>query len=212
MIGEIPTRLYEPPAATGLLLLGHGGGHSKDGLRFVGLARRYAEQTGLAVVCIDAVDHGERRPSGATAELPREWHSAAIDQMVQDWGTTVGALSSIGPPVAYVGFSMGAIFGLPTVAALPTVVRAVFVVGGIPGGDWIDDAPLRPLLEHAAAELGHVDVLMLNKTADDQFPVEDVQALYDSMRARSKQLIFWPGRHDDWPDAMIDESVEFVNR
>ena len=53
---------------------------------------------------------------------------------------------------------------------------------------------------------------LLNKTADDQFPVEDVQGLYDAIRARSKQLTFWPGRHDDWPEAMIDESVEFVNR
>src|SRR5581483_10796341 len=43
----IPGRLYEPDGARGLLLLGHGGGGSKDEERFVGLARQYAEGTGL---------------------------------------------------------------------------------------------------------------------------------------------------------------------
>lgn len=55
LVGAVPTSLYEPVGARGLLLLGHGGGHGKDGPRFVRLARRYAEKTRLAVVCIDAV-------------------------------------------------------------------------------------------------------------------------------------------------------------
>jgi hypothetical protein len=60
----IPARLYDPGDASGLLLFGHGGAHSKDSERFVRLSRMYAEHTGLAVVCIDAVDHGKpsRRP------------------------------------------------------------------------------------------------------------------------------------------------------
>jgi hypothetical protein len=48
--------------------MGHGGGHSKDGPRFMQLARHYAAATGLAVVCIDAVDHGERRPADASGK------------------------------------------------------------------------------------------------------------------------------------------------
>ena len=66
-----------------LLLLGHGGGHSKDAERFVNLSRQYAEMTGLAVVCIDAVDHGERKRAAATADVPRGWHSNTVDRMVQ---------------------------------------------------------------------------------------------------------------------------------
>src|SRR3954467_14583558 len=69
-LGAVPAKLYTTADAQALLLLGHGGGQSKDAPRFVELARRYVEQTGLAVVCIDAVDHGERKPPAATADLP----------------------------------------------------------------------------------------------------------------------------------------------
>lgn len=116
---RIPGRLYDPGDARGLLLFGHGGGHSKDSERFVRLSRHYAEQTGLAVVCIDAVDHGERKPKPVGARVPPQWHSKVADQMVADWQKTADALSSIGPVLAYAGFSMGMIFGAPTVAAMP---------------------------------------------------------------------------------------------
>lgn len=83
-LGNVPTRIYRPRDAQTLLLLGHGGGHSKDEDRFVSLCRYFADETGQAVVCIDAVDHGERRPHGATADLPRAWHSRAVPAMVDD--------------------------------------------------------------------------------------------------------------------------------
>src|SRR5687767_1987416 len=85
-VDGIPARLYEPDGASGLLLLGHGGGRSKDGDRFVSLARTYAERTGLAVVCIDAVDHGERAhpQADASSGLPARWHSSATEPMVAD--------------------------------------------------------------------------------------------------------------------------------
>ena len=66
---------------------------------------------------------------------------------------------------------MGAIFGLPVVAAIPSVSAAVLVVGGVPAGDWLDDPALEPLLLDAAT-----------------------------------------GRHDDWPDAAIHESIAFVRQ
>ena len=96
--GGVPARLYDPGGATGVLLLGHGGGQSKDGERFVRLARAYAEGTGLAVVCMDAVDHGERAPkAGTSTGLPPRWHSTAIGPMVADWQRMADALASIGP-------------------------------------------------------------------------------------------------------------------
>ena len=209
-VDGIPGRLHAPDGATGLLLLGHGGARSKDSGRFVDLSRTYAERTGLAVVCIDAVDHGERAPANGEPGLPARWHSSATEQMVADWHTTADALASIGPPVAYVGFSMGSIFGAPTVASMPSIAAAVFVVGGIPTGMGIDDPPLRGRLLDAAAALTNPQVLMVNLTHDDIFAVEDVHELFDAVPGRRKRLMFWAGEHDEWPEEAIDHSVAFI--
>jgi pimeloyl-ACP methyl ester carboxylesterase len=207
----IPAKLYRPAGARDLLLLGHGGAESKDSDRFVRLCRLYAERTGLAVVCIDAVDHGERMPPVAGASLPAAWHSNAIDQMVDDWVTTVGALSGIGPAVAYVGFSMGAIFGVPTVGALASIKAAVFVVGGVPAGGGIEDPPLRRLLLQAASQLGQPHVLMVNTTGDEIFPVDGVHELFDAIPGLDKRLMFWAGEHDDWPPEALEHTIAFIN-
>lgn len=205
-----PTRLYDPGSTDGLLLLGHGGGRSKDGERFIGLCRQYATRTGLAVVCIDAVDHGDRRPAVASPGIPRGWHSSVMDRMVSDWRRVANSLASIGPPVAYVGFSMGSIFGIPTVASLSSIRAAVFVVGGIPSGDGIKDDSLGQLLLQEAATLHGPSVLMLSKDDDEVFPVEGAQALLDAIPGAKKYLEVWPGAHDDWPQDLIDRSVEFL--
>jgi pimeloyl-ACP methyl ester carboxylesterase len=210
--GGIPARLYHPDGAKGVLLFGHGGGHSKDDERFVRLCRTHAGRTGLAVVCIDAVDHGERRPEGVVSpDLPPRWHSGATPQMVADWQLTADALSSIGPAVAYVGFSMGAIFGAPTVAAMPSIRAAVFGVGGIPAGMGIDDPPLRAMLLDAASRLGHAQVLMLNMTLDEIFRTDDVHQFFDRIPGGRKRLMFWEGEHDDWPAEAIRHSTTFIN-
>lgn len=210
-IDDVPARFYEPEGATGVLLFGHGGGHSKDSERFVRLARVYAEQTGLAVVCIDAVDHGDRKPEAASTGLPRGWHSGATAQMVMDWQKSAEVFSRIGPAVAYVGFSMGAIFGAPTVVAMPSIRAAVFFVGGIPTGMGIDDPPLRSRLLEAAAELDRPQVLMVNMTKDDIFRTEDTHAFFDAIPGRRKQLAFWEGGHDEWPAEAIEQSIAFIN-
>src|SRR4051812_25077573 len=60
----VPAKLYDPGDARGLLLLGHGGGSTKDDDLMVSLGRELAEGTRLRVVCIDAVGHGERADGG----------------------------------------------------------------------------------------------------------------------------------------------------
>lgn len=208
----VPAKLYDPGCARGLLLLGHGGGQSKDGERFVRMSRHYAEKTDLAVVCIDAVDHGERAPAAAGPGIPRRWHSSAAQQMVADWTTTVAALSGIGPPLAYVGFSMGMIFGAPVVVTMPSIKAVVFGVGGIPAGGGIDDPPLRSMLLEAASKLEAPQVLMINKTADEVFPIEGTHEFFAAIPGDRKRLMFWPGTHDDWPAEAIRHSVDFVNQ
>ena len=211
VVRAVPARLYEPAGAAGLLLLGHGGGRSKDADRFVALARHYADSTGLAVVCIDAVDHGERRPAAVAGDgVPRGWHSRAIPQMVSDWREVADELGTIGPALAYVGFSMGVLFGLATVASMPTVAAAVFVAGGFPTGGWVDDPDLRGSLISAGSGLQHAHVLMLNKDQDEMFEARDARSLFDSVSAKSKKLLFSHGGHDEWGPDLVAQSVAFV--
>src|SRR5688500_1951002 len=168
-VDDFAGMLYDPGEATGLLLLGHGIDGSKEDPRFIALGRTYAEHTGLAAVCIDGPAHGDRAPRTGDphedAVAVRRSVTHGGPGMVSDWQKTAEALSSIGPAVAYVGFSMGMLFGAPTVAAMPTIKAAVFGVGGIPAG-VTDEAPY---LE-TAAKLGHAQVLMLNTTLDPIFP------------------------------------------
>lgn len=143
--------------------------------------------------------------------MPPGWHSRAIPQMVADWQRVVDELASLGPAIACVGFSMGAIFGMATVASMPSISVAVFVAGGIPTGDWVDDGDLEPMLLGAAGRLGSAHVLMLNKHDDELFRAEDVRRLFAAVSAQSKSLRFFPGPHDDWRAELIDDSLRFLS-
>jgi pimeloyl-ACP methyl ester carboxylesterase len=206
----VPARLYEPEGAEGLLLLGHGGGSSKDEPRFVDLGRRYAQDTGLAVVCIDIVGHGERASTPVAAPRPDEimpWIMEKVDQTVTDWKATVAALSSIGPPVAYAGFSMGMLLGAPTVVAIPNIRAVVFGVGGIPVA--LGDASV---LTRYAAQLGDRQLLMLNMSLDPIFPPAGALEFFGAIPGRRKRIMFWEGDHLGLPSESIRHSVEFVKR
>ena len=206
----IPGRLYDPGDAKGLLLLGHGGGASKDDELFVGLARQYAEGTGLAVVCIDGPAHGERAPkTGDIHEDERTIRRAIFQggpQMVGDWQTTVDALP-YGPAVAYVGFSMGMMFGAPTVAAMPSIKAAVFGVGGIP-----DEARDKSKWLAVAAQLEHPQVLMLNMTQDTIFTPADSLEWFAAIPGHKKRIMFWEGGHVGLPAEAIRQSIDFLKK
>lgn len=207
----VPGKLYAPEDAGGLLLLGHGIDGSKDEERFVNLGRRYAESTGLAVVCIDGPAHGERAPrTGDHLEDQRAIRrsvSRGGPGMVADWQKTAEALSWIGPPVAYVGFSMGMIFGALTVAEMPTIKAAVFGVGGIPIG--VSD---KAAFLEVAWKLGHSQVLMLNMTQDTIFPVAGTLEFFAAIPGRKKRLMFWEGTHGGLPAESVRHSVEFLKK
>jgi len=50
---------------------------------------------------------------------------------------------------------------------------------------------------------------MVNKTQDEIFPVEGVHELFDALPGPNKRLMFWEGKHDDWPTEAIDYTVAF---
>jgi dienelactone hydrolase len=208
----IPAKLYDPGSARGLLLLGHGGGGSKDAEPFVGLGRELADGTGLAVVCIDAVHHGERADG---EDVQRSMGSAAnAKQMIADWRATADALApKLGTAVAYVGFSMGMMYGAPTVAAMPEIKAAVLGVGGVPvDRPGFDNTPLRSHLLETATRLTHPQVLMLNMTKDEIFSVQGTHDFFDAIPGRKKRLMFWEGGHTGLPSEAIRHAIAFVNR
>jgi pimeloyl-ACP methyl ester carboxylesterase len=207
---KIPGKLYDPGDARGLLLLGHGGGGSKDDERFVALGRQLAEETGLAVVCIDGPAHGERAPrSGDVHEDERSIRRTIFQggpAMVADWQATVDALP-YGPAVAYVGYSMGMMFGAPTVAAMPSVKAAVFGVGGIPS-----EARDKRSWLAVARKLEHPQVLMLNMTQDTIFSPADSLEWFAAIPGRKKRIMFWEGGHVGLPAESTRHAVAFVKR
>ena len=206
----IPGKLYDPGDAKGLLLLGHGGGGSKDDERFVSLGRQLAEETGLAVVCIDGPAHGERAPKSGDVHEDERAIRRTIFQggpaMVADWQATVDALP-YGPAVAYVGYSMGMMFGAPTVAAMPSIKAAVFGVGGIPS-----EARDKAAWLAVARKLEHPQVLMLNMTKDAIFSPADSLEWFAAIPGRKKRIMFWEGGHVGLPSESTRQAVAFLNR
>lgn len=203
-----PGRLYDPGEGRGLVLLGHGAGGSKDDPRFVALGREIAAGTGLAVACIDAIGHGERDDPDQGDEAARR-SAGNADRMIADWQATADALASeTGPAIAYVGFSMGMVYGAPTVAAMPSIKVAVFGVGGLPG----EDPTVHTWLLDVARRLEHPQVLMLNMTKDAIFSVPGTHAFFDAIPGRKKRLMFWEGDHVGLPAESIRHAVAFVKK
>ena len=214
--GGVPARLYQPTGASGLLLLGHRGTQSKDHPRFVELGQLLATGTGLAVVCIDAPAHGERAPATGDGQKDLEIMVSTIvgpqDVTVKDWKAVAESLGTIGPPVAYVGFSMGAMLGVATVAAFSSIRAAVFWVAGLPPAT-AETATLDTNPFAAAAEAaGRAEILMINMADDDLFGPERAISLFNLIGGKNKRLMLWPGDHDTEPPEALDLSIEFVKR
>jgi pimeloyl-ACP methyl ester carboxylesterase len=215
----IPARVYESSGANGLLLLGHSGTLSKDEPKFVELGRRYSAEVGLAVVCIDAPAHGERAPrvADSTERLAAVHAEVAgpVQSTVGDWQAVVTALSSIGPPLAYVGFSMGAMKGLSVIEMIPTIRTAVLGGAGLLACEGAAHRPAGssvPHLEVAARLRPDLNLLMLNVTRDDMFRPQDVVELFSAFQTTDKRIMFWEAGHGDLLEEMVQVSTYFLLR
>jgi pimeloyl-ACP methyl ester carboxylesterase len=214
----VPARVYEPPASRGLLFLGHRGTHSKDDPFYVDLGRQLASDCNLTVACIDAPCHGERKPdSGDQAADDAAVLDAIVsgaEQTAADWIATASTLSAFGPPIAFVGFSMGALTGLVTAGLIPSIRTLVLGVAGVPAfavQGKRDPGSTTPQLS-AAASLGDVDVLMLNMTRDDLCPPSGALELFDAIPGARKRLTFWEGDHDHVPPELVGHLRDFVRQ
>lgn len=215
-VGGVPARLYRPDGASGLILLGHRGTQGKDHPRFVELGRLYARGTGLAVACIDAPAHGERSPATGDPDKDFEIVVSTVtgpqDITVPDWQAVAGELTSIGPPRAYVGFSMGAMLGLAVIAAFPSIAAGVLWVAGLPPAPAVPQ-PAEPNAFVAGAQAsGRAQILMVNMAGDELMGPREALGLFELIGGERKRLVFYPGDHGTEPEEAMQLSIEFLSR
>jgi len=209
---RVPALVLTPEGASGtrpVVLLGHGAGGSKDDPQMLSIARWFVRREGWAVAIIDGPVHGERRASGngnvgleARASLINR---ATYDSMAADWQRTLdacGELSDVGAErAAYMGFSMGCVLGILTVAREPRIGCAVFAIGGILSEQ-------RNFLNEAAESIDR-PALMINQSEDEIFSRASTFRLYDAL-AGAKRVIFHPGLHSAVPREAMELTRSFL--
>lgn len=214
--GGVPTRLFEGRSDE-LLLFAHRGTLSKDDDWSVRWCRTLAQHVGLTVVAIDSSQHGARMPATGDREADRRAMEEAIvaggDQAARDWVSVIPSLG-LGPAVAYVGFSMGAMHGTIAAAAIPTLRAAVFGMAGVPrfALESVRESGSDTPHMAAARQLHECEVLMVNTISDDLFPPDGALALFAAFPAGRKRLMLWEGDHETEPQDMVDEIVLFLKR
>jgi dienelactone hydrolase len=210
---RVPALVLTPEDANGhrpVVLLGHGAGGSKDEPQMLQIARWLVRREAFAVAIIDGPVHGERR-STTNGNVSLEARQALVSPetyqaMAFDWQRTLdvcGELPNVGSErPAYLGFSMGTVLGIMTVAAEPRFCCAVLAIGGILGEG---SGPL----SQAAAKID-MPVLMINQSEDKIFSRESTFRLYDKL-AGPKRVFFYPGGHTGVPREAMERVREFLH-
>ncbi len=214
-----PALLFVPPGADGglpLILFGHGAHLSKDDPIMQMIAKGFGRGVGAAVALMDAPGHGERRAAGTSdAEFEADVARRMSDpvnhaQLTADWRAVESAARATEPrisgPTGYAGFSMGAMFGFSIVGDLPSVTAAVFALGGLMNHTERDD-----MIRTGASRLGGREVLMLNMTRDEHFPIEGAVELLEVIPG-PKRMCVWTGTHADLPPEAVQLGVDFFRR
>jgi predicted esterase len=214
-----PTLLFVPPGAhdgVPLILFGHGAHLSKDDPIMQMIAKGFGRGVGAAVAVMDAPGHGERRAAGSSddefnADVARRMSDPANHaQLIEDWRAVEAAARAADPrisgPTGYAGFSMGAMFGLSIVADLASVTAAVFALGGLMNDETRDD-----MIRKGASRLGGREVLMLNMTRDEHFPIAGAVELLEVIPG-PKRMSVWTGTHADLPPEAVQVGVDFFRR
>ena len=194
------------PSGTPLVLLGHGGGGSKDAPGNTVRRDYFTGERGIATAAIDAPGHGDRGlvrsiTDAVWAEL---WTrpEQVLDEMTGDWGATLDALLALGEfdsqAVGYAGLSLGSVFGIPFVAAEPRIAAAVLGLCGVRRAPGVVAAALedrRSARIVAAAPGVRCPVLYHVQWDDELFDRDGAFELYGMLGSPDKRLQSTPGPH-----------------
>ena len=222
----VPALVFVPRSETPLplVLLGHGAHLSKDDEVMQMLARGIARGVPAGVALMDCPGHGERRAPGLTddefeRDVARRMGDPTGDAaLVADWQSVATAarthLPVLAGPLGYAGFSMGALLGLSIVADMADVRAAVFALGGV-----LDDgafagrgaAARNARVHDGASRLAQREVLMLNMTRDEHFPIAGAIDVLEAIPG-PKRMAVWTGTHTDIPPEAIAVANQFLAR
>jgi dienelactone hydrolase len=220
--GPAPAVLFVPvsDAPLPLVLLGHGAHQSKDDPIAQILAKTIARGVPAAVALMDAPGHGERRAVGSSdEEYDRDVHGRMADPtgdaaLVAEWTAIAAAAraaaSIVSGPLGYAGFSMGALLGLSIVADLPEVRSAMFALGGTWNVSDENDAR-NARVRDGAQRLGEREVLMLNMTRDEHFPIAGAIDVLELIPG-PKRMGVWAGTHAEIPPEAMKQVNDFFAR
>ncbi len=214
-----PTLLFTPSgehASLPLVLLGHGAHLSKDDPVMQLLAKGFCRGVPAAVALMDCPGHGERRAAEVTDDLfeadiarrmsdPKNY-ACVVDDWIAVEHAARTADARIDGKAGYAGFSMGAMFGLAVVCEMPSVEAAVFALGGL-----TFDERRNELMREGVRRLGDREVLMLNMTRDEHFPMKGALELFEEIPG-PKRMGVWSGTHVDIPPEAVRLAVEFFRR
>lgn len=211
--GDVPGVLWTPAGAgtVPLVLLGHGGGGSKDAAG--DRDREWFARHGIATVAIDGPVHGDRG-GVTTTDDPRYtemWQRpSVIDDMNTDWRNTLDAVLAFGEfdaeAVGYHGMSMGTMFGLPYVASEPRIKTAVLGLCALRGTS-IERSKIEGRLATDARRVT-CPLIFHIQWDDERFDRHSALELYALLGATDKRLQSTPGLHG----GMSDEARETVRR
>ncbi len=216
----IPGVVWHPPGAVGpqpLILMGHGGSGHKRSANMTRLGQIFAGEYGWWAAAIDGPVHGGRGPvTDPTDPAYRQmWQRPDVVQdMIDDWRTTLDALSALSAVdaarIGYWGVSMGTMFGLPYVASDPRVRVAVLGKAGMYGTS-VQRSGIDIYFKAYASKVT-VPVLFAMQWDDERFARDGQLELFDNLGSRDKRLHAYPGQHaDNGPEAFEVEAA-FLRR
>ncbi len=217
--GAPPTLLFVPPGehdALPLVLLGHGAHLSKDDPVMQILAKGFCRNVPAAVALMDCPGHGERRAAGVTdavfeTDIARRLSDPANYLEVRgDWCAVEAAAR----------------------AADARIKGATGLRRLLDGRDVRTRDRCRPALgdgsrvrarrsdperraqrpdPRGVRRLGDREVLMLNMTRDEHFPMDGALEVFASIPG-PKRMGVWDGTHVDIPPEAIALAVDFFRR
>ena len=196
---RVPADVWLPEHPGAVIIAAHGATSSRRGPYITGAGRAWARD-GLVVVAADAPQHGDRATGGAPSR--GEAHDAGlVEQAVADTHRLVDAIGERFPglPIGFLGFSLGALYGVGFAAAEPRVDAVVLAVAGATDGLELPAGAAAGLLDPIgpAAAIAPRPVLMVNADADEVFDRAAALALYDAL-SPPKEISFFPGSHAVW--------------